>query len=167
VKFSKECCHKGYKSGSVNTYLSAQLFSAPTGKRRQVQSDVAKFETGFIEGELDSSMLKKISKAIQQGWEEKYTKKKFNAPKKFQLHKVNQEKTCKIDKTYFSDPDLVEVQHLIDIFQAIYHDTIWVTEVWFLKKKNIGDGFEDFHYDYKRVKGGMGRGRRMMRRRGL
>ena len=32
VKFSKECRHKGYKSGSVNTYLSAQLFSAPTGK---------------------------------------------------------------------------------------------------------------------------------------
>jgi hypothetical protein len=32
VKFSKEGRHKGYKSGSVNTYLSAQLFSAPTGK---------------------------------------------------------------------------------------------------------------------------------------
>ena len=64
VKFSKECRHKGYKSGSVKTYLSAQLFSAPTGKRRQVQNDVAKFEY--------SSMLKKISKAIQQGWEEKY-----------------------------------------------------------------------------------------------
>jgi hypothetical protein len=35
VKFSKECYHKGYKNGSVNTYLSAQLFSAPTGKRRR------------------------------------------------------------------------------------------------------------------------------------
>ncbi len=34
-------------------------------------------------------------------------------------------------------------------------DTIRVTEVWFLKKKNIEDGFEDFHYDYKTVKGGM------------
>jgi hypothetical protein len=37
VKFSKECYHKGYQSGSVNTYLSAQLFSAPIGKRQQVQ----------------------------------------------------------------------------------------------------------------------------------
>jgi hypothetical protein len=70
VKFSKECYHKGYKSGSVNTYLSAQLFSAPTGKRRQVQNDVAIFETGLIKGELYSSMLKIISEAIQQGWEE-------------------------------------------------------------------------------------------------
>ena len=34
-------------------------------------------------------------------------------------------------------------------------NTIRVTEVWFLKKKDIGDGFEDFHYDYKTVKGGM------------
>ena len=155
VKFSKECRHKGYKSGSVNTYLSAQLFSAPTGKRRQVQNDVAKFETGLIKGELYSSMLKNISKAIQQGWEEKYKKNKYNAPRMFQLRKVNQEKTRKIDQTYFADPDLVEVRQLIDIFQAIYNNTIRVTEVWFLKKKDIGDGFEDFHYDYKTVKGGM------------
>jgi hypothetical protein len=100
-------------------------------------------------------MLKKISEAIQQGWEENYIKIKYNAPRMFQLCKVNQEKTRKIDQTYFADPDLVEVRQLIDIFQAIYHNTIRVTKVWFLKKKNIGDGFEDFHYDYKTVKGGM------------
>jgi hypothetical protein len=29
VKFNKECYHKGYKSGEVNTYLTAQLFAAP------------------------------------------------------------------------------------------------------------------------------------------
>jgi hypothetical protein len=29
-----------------------------------------------------------------------------------------------------------------------------VTEVWFLKKKNKGDGFEEFHYDYKNIGGG-------------
>ncbi len=29
VKFIQECLHKGYKSGMVNTYLSAQLFAAP------------------------------------------------------------------------------------------------------------------------------------------
>ncbi len=80
---------------------------------------------------------------------------KYNAPKMFQLRKVNQEKTRKIDQTYFSDPDLVEVRQLIDIFQTIYHNTIRVTKVWFLKKKNIGDGFGDFHYDYKTIKGGM------------
>jgi hypothetical protein len=79
VKFSKECYHNGYKSDSVSTYLSAQLFSAPTEKRRQVQNDVAIFETGLIEGEIYSSMLKKSSEAIQQGWEEKYMKIKYNA----------------------------------------------------------------------------------------
>jgi len=154
VKFSKECYHKGYKSGSVNSYLSAQLFSAPTGKRRQVQNDVAIFETGLIKGELYSSMLKKISKAIQQGWEEKYMKIKYKAPRLFQFCKVNQKTTRKIDQINFSEPDLVEVRQLIDIFQTIYHNTIRVTEVWFLKKKNIGDGFENFHYDYKTITGG-------------
>ncbi len=29
VKFNKECYHKGYKRGKVNTYLTAQLFAAP------------------------------------------------------------------------------------------------------------------------------------------
>jgi hypothetical protein len=29
VKFDKECYHKGYKCGMVNTYLTAQLFAAP------------------------------------------------------------------------------------------------------------------------------------------
>jgi hypothetical protein len=29
AKFNKECYHKGYKSGEVNTYLTAQLFVAP------------------------------------------------------------------------------------------------------------------------------------------
>jgi hypothetical protein len=29
-----------------------------------------------------------------------------------------------------------------------------VTEVWFLKKKDKGDRFEEFHYDYKNIGGG-------------
>jgi hypothetical protein len=29
MKFNKECYHKGYKCGTVNTYPTAQLFSAP------------------------------------------------------------------------------------------------------------------------------------------
>jgi hypothetical protein len=29
-----------------------------------------------------------------------------------------------------------------------------VTDVWFLKKKNKGDRFEEFHYDYKNSGGG-------------
>jgi hypothetical protein len=29
VKFNKDCYHKGYKSGTVNIYLTAQLFVAP------------------------------------------------------------------------------------------------------------------------------------------
>ncbi len=145
VKFSSnKCLHRGYKKGSVKTYLSAQLFSAPMGKRSSVQNNVAKFEEGTL-NEYNLSVLKSIREAVQRGWTDKYMKKKFNAPKKFQLRKVNQDKTRKIDKVYFADPDLVEVQHLIDIFQAIYHNTIRVTEVWFLKKKDIGDGFEDFH----------------------
>jgi hypothetical protein len=146
VKFNNKCLHRGYKKGSVKTYLSAQLFSAPMGKRRTVQYNVAKFEEGtLIEDNL--SVLKSISKAVQRGWKDKYMKTKFNAPKTFQFRKLNQEKTRKINQEYIKDTDLVEVRKLIEIFETIYPD-IRVTKVWFLKKKEMGDGFEDFHYDY-------------------
>jgi hypothetical protein len=42
---------------------------------------------------------------------------------------------------------------VIAIFQEIYKD-IRVTKVWFLKKKNKGDGFKDWHTDYHSLKGG-------------
>jgi hypothetical protein len=45
------------------------------------------------------------------------------------------------------------LQQLINIFEKL-HDDISVTEVWLLKKKDKGDGFENFHYDYKIMGGG-------------
>ncbi len=80
-------------------------------------------------------------------------KKKFNAPKTFQSRKVNQKKTRKINQEYIKNTDLVEVTQLIKIVETIYSD-IQVAEVWFLKKKRRGDGFEDFHYGYGSSNGG-------------
>jgi hypothetical protein len=34
VKFNKECYHKEYKSGEVNTYLTAQLFAVPAAGQK-------------------------------------------------------------------------------------------------------------------------------------
>jgi hypothetical protein len=34
VKFNKECFHEGYKCGTINTYLSAQLFAAPAAGQK-------------------------------------------------------------------------------------------------------------------------------------
>ncbi len=48
---------------------------------------------------------------------------------------------------------MVEVRELIKIFESIYSD-IPAAKVWFLKKKEMGDGFEDFHYDYGSTNGG-------------
>ncbi len=45
------------------------------------------------------------------------------------------------------------VQQLINIFENLLDD-IRITEVWFLKKKDKGDGFENFHFDYKNIGGG-------------
>ncbi len=46
-----------------------------------------------------------------------------------------------------------KVKQLINIFKIIYPNTIWVTKVWFVKKK-WNDGFEQFHYDYDSINGG-------------
>jgi hypothetical protein len=65
VKFNNKCLHRGYKSGSVNTYLSNQLFSAPMGKRCTVQNNVAKFEERIL-NEDSLSVPKSISEAVQK-----------------------------------------------------------------------------------------------------
>jgi hypothetical protein len=57
----------------------------------------------------------------------------------------------KIQHEHF--PKTPHVQQLIKIFENLHND-IRVTEVWFLKKKDKGDRFEDFHNDYKNSGGG-------------
>jgi hypothetical protein len=48
---------------------------------------------------------------------------------------------------------LPHIQQLINIYENLHND-IRVAEVWFLKKKDKGDRFENFHYDYKNIGGG-------------
>jgi hypothetical protein len=50
-------------------------------------------------------------------------------------------------------PKLPHIQQLIKKFENLHND-MRVTEVWFLKKTDKGDGFEEFHYDYKNIGGG-------------
>jgi hypothetical protein len=65
--------------------------------------------------------------------------------------KSNKKKTKKIQPEHF--PKLSHAQQLIKIFENLHND-MRVTEVWFFKKRDKGDGFEEFHYDYKNSGGG-------------
>ncbi len=76
---------------------------------------------------------------------------KYDPESVFQGVIVNKKKTRKIKHEHF--PKLPHVQQLIKIFEDL-HDDMRVTEVWFLKKKDKGDGFEDFHYENKNIGGG-------------
>ncbi len=76
---------------------------------------------------------------------------KYNPGSVFQGVRVNKKKTRKIKHELF--PKLPDVQQLIKKFENPHND-MRVTEVWFLKKKDKGDGFEDFHYDFKNIDGG-------------
>jgi hypothetical protein len=49
-------------------------------------------------------------------------------------------------------PKLPHVQQLIKKIENLHND-MKVTEVWFLKKKDKGDRFEEFHYYYKNIGG--------------
>jgi hypothetical protein len=61
---------------------------------------------------------------------------------------VIKKKTRKIKHDHF--PKLPHVQQLIKIFENLHND-MRVTEVWFLKKKDKDNGFEEFHYDFKNI----------------
>ncbi len=64
---------------------------------------------------------------------------------------MDKKKTRKIKHDHF--PQLPHVEQLINIYENLHID-IRVTKVWFLKKKDKGDGLEKFNYNYKDVKGG-------------
>ncbi len=76
---------------------------------------------------------------------------KYNPRSVFQGKVANEKKTRKIKHEHF--PKLPHVQQLIKIFENLHND-MRVTEVLFLKKKDKGDRFEEFHYDYKSIGGG-------------
>ncbi len=69
----------------------------------------------------------------------------------FQGNIVSKKKTRKIKHENF--PKLPHVEQLINIYENLHND-MRVTEVWFLKKKDKGDGCENFHYDYKNIGSG-------------
>ncbi len=56
--------------------------------------------------------------------------------------KVDKKKIRKITQEHFLK--LPQVEQLIKIFEIKYND-VWVPKVWFLKKKDKGDGFKKFH----------------------
>ncbi len=95
--------------------------------------------------------MSSIRNEIQEYWDNSYMNAKYNPGSVFQGVIVNKKKTRKIKYEHF--PKLPHVQQLIKIFENL-HDDLRVTEVWFLKKKDKGDVFKDFHYDYKNIGGG-------------
>ncbi len=76
---------------------------------------------------------------------------KYNPGIWFQGKEVIKKKTRKIKYDHFQK--LPHVQQLIKNFENLHND-MRVKEVWFLKKKDKGEGFEEFNYDYKNIGGG-------------
>jgi hypothetical protein len=153
VKFTKECYQKGYKSGKVNTYLTAQLFAAPAAGQkwhRLKSMNITGRNEKKVEGE-QLLILSRIRNEIQKKWDTTYMNAKYNPGLWFQGKVVNKKKTRKIQHEHF--PKLPNVQQLIKIFEILHND-MRVAEVWFLKKKDKGDRFEELHYDYKNSGGG-------------
>jgi hypothetical protein len=103
-----------------------------------------------IEGE-QLSILSSIRYEIHENGDNTYMNAKYNPGSVFQGVIVNRKKTRKIKHEHF--PKLPNVQQLINIFKNLHND-VRVTEVWFLEKKDKGDRFENFHYDYKNIGGG-------------
>ena len=114
MKFNKECYHKGYKSGKVNTYLTAQLFAAPAAgqkwHRLKSMNITGRYEKKKVEGE-QLSILSSIRNEIQENWETTYMNAKYNSGKWFQGKVVNKKKTRKIQHEHF--PKLPHVRQLI------------------------------------------------------
>ncbi len=110
AKFNKECYHKGYKCGMVNTYLTAQLFAAPAAvqkwHRLKFMNKTERFKKKKIKEE-QLSILRSIKNEIQKDWDITYMNAKYNVGSVFQGI-VNKKKTKTIKHEHF--PKLPHVQ---------------------------------------------------------
>ncbi len=116
VKFNKECYHKGYRCGMVNTYLTVRLFAAPAARqmwhRLKCMNITRRYEKKKVEGE-QLSILSSIRNDIQENWDNTYMNAKYNPGSWFQGKVVNKKKTRKMQHEHF--PKLPHVQQLIKI----------------------------------------------------
>ncbi len=98
VKFNKECYHKGYKSGKVNTYLNAQLFAAPAAgqkwHRLKSINITERYEKIQVVGEK-LLLLSSIRNEIKLNWETTYMNAKYDPGKCFQIVLVTKKNTEK------------------------------------------------------------------------
>ncbi len=80
LKFNKECYHKGYKCGTVITYLNAQLFAAPAVGQRwhrlKCMNISGRYKKKKVEGE-QLSVLSSIRNKIQENWDNTYMNAKY------------------------------------------------------------------------------------------
>jgi hypothetical protein len=97
------------------------------------------------------SILKSIGNKIKENWDETCMNAKYNPGTVLQGNKVDKMMTRKKTQEHF--PKLPQVEQLINMYENLHND-IRVTKVWFLKKKDKGERFEKFHYDYKNIGGG-------------
>ncbi len=123
MKFNKECYHKGYKCGMVNTYLTTQLFAAPVAGQKwyrlKCMNITERYKKKKVEGE-QLSTLSSIRNEIKENWDNTYMNVKYNPGSVFQGKVVNKKKTRKIQHEHF--PKLPHVQQLIKIFDNIHND---------------------------------------------
>jgi hypothetical protein len=98
MKFNKECYHKGYKCGMVNTYLTAQPFAAPAAGQNWHRSKcmiiTGRYKRKKIEGK-QLSILSSIRNEIQDNFDNPYINAKYNHGSVFQGRIVNKKKTKK------------------------------------------------------------------------
>jgi hypothetical protein len=117
AKFNKECYHKGYKNGKVNTHITAQLFAAPAARQKwhrlKSMNITGRYKKEKVEGE-QLSILSRIRNEIKENWETTYMNAKYNPGKWSQVKQVIKKKTRKIKHDHF--PKLPHVQQLINFF---------------------------------------------------
>jgi hypothetical protein len=117
VKFNKECLHIGYKSGTVDPYLSAQLFAAPAaGQNSQKLAGMNKtgrFKKINIEGK-QLLILKSIIKETKKIGMKPTWMQNTILVKDFK-EKSGQKEDQKISQEDF--PTLLQVEQLIIFFR--------------------------------------------------
>jgi len=142
VRFHADTLHRGFFMASNDILVTAQLFCGYKNDSGKSMRSNSMSMSGIFPGRIDVSP--ELSMSVCTNWDSDYPKDNFSPPKQFQLSEVDLRQNRYIKSTHFEE--CKHLGNLVKQFMLVF-PFLNVEAVWLIRKKNEGDGFQEWHRD--------------------
>ena len=125
------------------TFLTAQLF-ASFGEKRYSRKKWNQHKDFYQQQQMLPEALDDLRKDLHGYWDDRYPATTYPPSRMYKNEKIDTQSNRVIHRDDFDR--LRNVRNLVDYFEEKYPE-LQMDIVWFIKKSQIGDGFQRWHQD--------------------